>query len=154
MRLQSNYGWTFATEWSPDGTQILTTHSGSAAIVWDVETATPLVTFTEHLGWVVEGSWSPNGELIATADNLSQLVRIWDAQTGEELMSINVPYLILTINWSPDGSHVIVTGDGIIEPVIKRVWRSTDELVSYAYDCCVSRELTHDERVQFGLPDR
>jgi hypothetical protein len=47
---------------------------------------------------------------------------------------------------------VIVTGDGITVPVIKRVWRSTDELVTHAKDCCVIRELTPEERQQFGLP--
>ncbi len=154
FRLESDYGWTFATEWSPDGTQILTTHSESAAVVWDVDTATPIVTFSEHLGWVVEGSWSPDGELIATADNSSQVVRVWNAQTAEELMSFNVPYLVLTISWSPDGSHVIATGDGLIEPVIKRIWRSTEELIAHAYACCITRDLTPEERNQFGLPQR
>ena len=51
-----------------------------------------------------------------------------------------------------DGTHVIVTGDGINEPIIKRVWQSTEELIDYAYECCVTRELTAEERGEFGLP--
>jgi hypothetical protein len=31
------------------------------------------------------------------------------------------------------------------------VWQSTEELVDYAKECCVFRELTDAERVQFGL---
>jgi hypothetical protein len=40
------------------------------------------------------------------------------------------------------------------EPVIKRIWASPDELIAHAYDCCVTRKLTAEERVQFGLPAR
>jgi uncharacterized protein YjiS (DUF1127 family) len=36
-------------------------------------------------------------------------------------------------------------------PFIKRVWQSTDELIQYAKECCVLRELTPAERQQFGL---
>jgi hypothetical protein len=32
------------------------------------------------------------------------------------------------------------------------VWESLDELIAYAKDCCVVRELTSDEREVFGLP--
>jgi hypothetical protein len=32
-----------------------------------------------------------------------------------------------------------------------RVWQTTEELVEYAKECCVIRELTEAERVQFGL---
>ena len=39
-------------------------------------------------------------------------------------------------------------------PEIRRVWSSTEALVAYAQECCVRRELTAEERVQFGLPER
>ena len=29
-----------------------------------------------------------------------------------------------------------------------------DELIVHARDCCVTRELTPEERLQFGLPER
>jgi hypothetical protein len=97
---------------------------------------------------------STDRKLIASTDFAEQLVKIWDSLTGEELFSFSVAGAPLTIDWSPDGTHVIVTGDGLNEPVIKRVWRSTEELIEYAYDCCISRQLTPDERVRFGLPER
>jgi hypothetical protein len=31
------------------------------------------------------------------------------------------------------------------------VWQSTEELIQYAKECCVFRELTPEERQQFGL---
>ena len=33
-------------------------------------------------------------------------------------------------------------------------WQSTEDLIEYAYECCVWRELTAEERVQFGLPEK
>jgi WD40 repeat protein len=91
--------------------------------------------------------------LIASSDYAEQLVKIWNSETGEELFSFSVPGAPLNIEWSPDGTHIIVPGDGLNEPVIKRVWHSSEELIEYAYDCCVTRELTPEERDQFGLPE-
>ncbi len=136
---------------SPDGTRCRTTREKGAARRWDAETGEPRLTFTGHQG-LVDAVWSPDGTLIASTDFAEQIAKIWDAETGEELMSFSVPGAPLTIGWSPDGTHVIVTGDGINEPIIKRVWTSTEELIEHAYDCCVSRELTPEEREQFGLP--
>ncbi|MBL7201344.1 MAG: hypothetical protein ISS56_14485 [Anaerolineae bacterium] len=35
-----------------------------------------------------------------------------------------------------------------------RVWQSTEELIDHAHACCLFRELTPEERGQFGLPER
>ena len=53
--------------------------------------------------------------------------------------------------WSPDGQHLAIVG---LETLVSvwRVWQSTEELVDYAKECCVIRELTDAERKQFGLP--
>jgi WD40 repeat protein len=153
MALESEYGWSYRTVWSPDGTRILVTYENGAAQIWDVATAEPVLIFTEHQGQV-DGEWSPDGTLIASTDFSEQIVKIWNSESGEELFNFSVQGAPLTIGWSPDGTHVIVTGDGLNEPVIKRVWRSAEELIEYAYNCCVSRELTPEERDQFALPER
>ena len=67
--------------------------------------------------------------------------------------SFAVPGSVFTVNWSPDGKYIIVAADGINEPIVRRVWE-TDELIAYAEDCCVTRELTPEERAQFGLSQR
>jgi hypothetical protein len=44
---------------------------------------------------------------------------------------------------------------GLFDAVdIHPVWQSTDDLIAYARECCVWRELTSEERQQFGLPPR
>ena len=58
------------------------------------------------------------------------------------------------VEWHPDGNFIAIQGMGIPMPVFRRVWQSTDDLIEYAYECCVWRELSTEERVQFGLPEK
>ncbi len=153
MRLESEYGWTYRAMWSPDGTRLLVAYENGVIQIWDVATSEPILTFAGHQG-VTSGEWSPDGKLIVSSDFAEQDIKIWDSETGAELMSFSVPGAPMTTGWSPDGTHVIITGDGINEPIIKRVWASTEELTEHAYDCCVSRELTAEERAQFGLSEK
>jgi hypothetical protein len=69
-------------------------------------------------------------------------------------MSISLPSSAYEFRWSPDGSQIIISGDGFIEPLIMRMWSSADELIAHAYECCVSRELSPEERTRFGLSER
>jgi WD40 repeat protein len=78
-------------------------------------------------------------------------VKVWDAATGDEVLSFETPGALGNVNWSPDGRYVIAAG-AFDTPVVRRVWQSTEELITYAKECCVPRELTSQEREQFGLP--
>ena len=54
--------------------------------------------------------------------------------------------------YSPDGRRILIgSTDGY--PMFS-YWHSAQELIDYAYDCCVFRELTAEERQLFGLPER
>jgi WD40 repeat protein len=147
-------GYTWYTKWSPDGTKLLTTHGGGIIVIWDVASGEPILAFTEHYGFGAIASWSPDGTLIASSGFSDRNLKIWDANTGEASLSTPIPVSPYNIAWSPDGSQIMLSGDGLIEPLIMRVWRSTDDLVAHAYECCVSRELSPEERTQYGLPER
>jgi hypothetical protein len=64
------------------------------------------------------------------------------------VMRFQVPGFTTSVDWSPDGKYLIAPADQV---VIARVWQSTEELIQYAKECCVFRELTPEERQQFGL---
>jgi hypothetical protein len=52
--------------------------------------------------------------------------------------------------YSPDGSKVLLaTGDGTTR--IFPTWHNYEDLIDFARDCCLVRELTPEEREQFGL---
>jgi WD40 repeat protein len=58
-----------------------------------------------------------------------------------------------TVDWSPDGAHIVVSGaDGTVE--VFPAWETTQKLIDCAKECCVVRGLTAEEREQFGLRPR
>jgi WD40 repeat protein len=143
--------------WSPDGTRLLTTAGNdeqgakdTTARVWDGATGKELLVFRGHTKSVWPGSWSPDGRRIATFSN-EGTVKVWDSSTGDELLTLTVPVLYGGYAWwSPDGQHLAVSGSETLISVW-RVWQSKEELVEYAKECCVIRQLSPAERKQFGL---
>ena len=145
------------TSWSPDSKRLLTTAGNdeqgakdNTARIWDGATGEELLVFSGHTESVWPGDWSPDGNRIATFSN-DGTVKIWDTETGAELLELSVPVLYGgSALWSPDGQYLSIAGlDTLVS--VWRVWQSGDELIAYAKDCCIIRELTSDERLQFGL---
>ncbi len=152
LTLESNDGPIIQGEWSPDGERIAVGYWSGVAMVRDATSGEVLLTFVGHTGEIVDLSWSPDGRRVASGDN-SGPVKVWDASTGAEVLDFKVPGYINRVEWSPDGHFLIVSG-GFEVPVVRRAWQSTEELVDYARECCVFRELTDAEREQYGLPAR
>ena len=131
----------------------MTTHEGDAVRVWSSTTGEILRTVTLAEETMGGGTWSPNGSLIA-ATAASGMVRSWNAETGDVLFSFTTEGVPVSIHWHPGGERVSITGTGIHNPIIRRAWESTDDAIADAYDCCVTRELTAEERELYGLPER
>jgi WD40 repeat protein len=138
--------------WSPDGTRLATTSADTTVRVWDATTGEELIVFTGHTEFVFDVSWSPNGKRLVSGD-AAGMVRVWEAANGQEVDVYRAPGGVLTANWSSDGTRVVI-GGRFSAPVIRRVWQSTEELIAYARECCVWRELMAEERQHFGLPLR
>jgi WD40 repeat protein len=130
----------------------VTGHESGAVKVWNVATGEVVLTFAGHSDQVFDVTWSPDGTRIVSSDETG-IVRVWDAASGQEVLSFEAPATVLGVNWSPNGDAVIATGY-FDTPVIRRAWQSTEQLMAYARQCCVARELTPEERAQFGLPPR
>ena len=47
---------------------------------------------------------------------------------------------------------LIITADG--KTSLYPTWLTTEELIAYAKECCLVRELTEEERQLFGLSQR
>ena len=54
--------------------------------------------------------------------------------------------------WSPDGTTVAIVSQDTVK--VLPAWESLEDLLAYARECCVVRELTDAEREQFGLTPR
>ena len=147
--------------WSPDSTR-LAIGGGSDEMglatnpiyIFDANSGKELLKIFGHTSQLMLVSWSPDGKRIVSGST-DDTTRIWDAQTGAELLTLPTPgdWNVLP-QWSPDGKYLLVSIQNLVSPGrsgVWRVWQTTQELVDYAKECCVIRELTEEERAQFGL---
>ena len=68
-----------------------------------------------HFDDVTAVAWSPDGKRIATGSDDG--VRVWDAVTGEGVLSLEHGSKVRSVAWSPDASRIAAgSGDGV------RVW--------------------------------
>jgi WD40 repeat protein len=137
-------------ETGEDGEFIAVAYSEMMMHVLDAESSEVTARFSGHSDIIADLGWSPNNQRIVSADG-GGFARVWDAASGEEVLSFKMTNTLNSVDWSPDGDYAILaTLDAA--PKIQRVWQSTESLVAYAAECCVWRELTPGERQQFGLP--
>ena len=134
--------------WTSDGKKVLVFSMGTGHL-FDAKTGEDLMQYVGHTSAVFSLIWSPDERLIYTASG-DGTARVFDVTTGKELLVYNVG------GWteaalSPDGKKLFVysgEGTGYVFPT----WDNVETLVAYARECCVIRELTPEEREQFGLP--
>ena len=137
--------------WSHDGKKLVIFSEGDGWI-FDTTSGEQLVElssgFTSSV-WVVY--WSPGDERIFTIGG-DGTFRVFEAATGLELLVYDLG------GWpagtlSPDGRQMAIgTNDG--KTSLYPTWLTKDELIAYAKECCLVRELTPEEREVFGLPER
>jgi WD40 repeat protein len=79
-------------DWSPDGTVFATKRPQDSGIVEirDATTGDLVRSFHGHDGFITDLAFNHDGTLLATTGTDST-ARIWDATTGDELLSIRVP---------------------------------------------------------------
>jgi WD40 repeat protein len=136
-------------QWSPDGRMVATsTDQGfgenNLIEVWDTATWERLYTLRGMLF-----SWSPDGDRVATTQQDGRVLVYTLA--GDLVFSITTPdEMIDRVEWSPDGRY-LMTSDKRFLVKVWRVTTSTQDLLDYAQECCVLRQLTDAERAQFGL---
>jgi WD40 repeat protein len=143
--------WMEGVAWSSDGERITTFSEGNGWIL-DTTTGEKIVElssgFTSSV-WDVH--WSPGDERIFAVGG-DGTYRVFEADTGVELLVYDLG------GWpagalSPDGARmVIATNDG--KTGLYPTWLTTEQLIAYAKECCLVRELTPEEREVFGLPQR
>lgn len=112
--------------WSNDGSMVATSSYTNAAHIWDAKTGNLLATLEGHSEKIFRLAWQPSGTLLATSSRdersvfsgQDNTVYIWDTSQFNETQSIAKPTqtlsfgeAIMTIAWSPDGSHLAIVGD-------------------------------------------
>lgn len=124
--------------WSPDGKRLAFVGDLGTAVVWDPDNGKelPLTPFDRgdvDLGDATCVAWNSDGSRLATGSWDKNTPRVWNAQTGEEVLALKGHSgRVYTLAWSPDGKR-IATGS---HDKTTRVWNAQDgrELQSFVYD--------------------
>jgi WD40 repeat protein len=136
--------------WTKDGQRVYIHSSDSFVRVFDTETGDQLQEFPtpNAIGTL---TLSPTEErfLIGNSDGSA---KVYNASTGAEMISYDDQGFVLT-SYSPDGNRVL---SGTTEGTLKvyPTWHSPQELIDFAKECCLIRQLTQEERELFGLLPR
>jgi WD40 repeat protein len=136
-------GYTSVVVFSPDGRRLASAGYDSTVRVWDAATGQELLTLKGHTGRVRAVSFSPDSRRLASAGDDSTgvppapppappggpgklprntacpTVRVWDAATGQELLTLKGhTSWVNSVSFSPDGRRLASTS----EDQTVRVW--------------------------------
>ncbi len=91
--------------WSPDSTRIVSAlnYIDKSIRIWDITSGQEVLVIPDIAAFEVE--WNPDGKSIAAAVSGAELP-IFDADTGEVLMTIDQGSTSRAIAWSPDGKQL------------------------------------------------
>jgi WD40 repeat protein len=156
LELPEQEGYILAsTYYSPDGRYIATVSLTGILQVWEAGSGQPVSPQVNLSGSVTDMHWSPNGKRIGlgVSDVRASWVIVLDVMAGAQVASYPVSLgAVPAVDWSPDGKSLLVMSEKDPQPYIFPAWQTTEELIAYARECCAWRELTAEERLQFGLP--
>ena len=139
--------------WSQDGSLVFVLTAEGDVITYDAESGDILSKFsTSPISLITNISLSPSEERVLIGGHDGE-IKVWDMQKGVQLLSYELGGFA-TAAYSPDGKHILIgTTEGSFGSLqVFPTWHSTQELIDYARQHKVFRQLTSEERQQFGLP--
>ena len=120
--LTGHGSWLNGIAFSPSGTRLATASADRTAKVWDAATGQELLTLRGHaadtftyvdiFSGVTDAAFSPDEKRVATV-GMDGTLRVWDALTGDELLTkgeAGVDGPIFAVAYGPDGTR-LATGD-------------------------------------------
>lgn len=152
--LRGHAGIVEGAQFSADGRTVMTSSWDGTVRLWDVASAQEVRALRGHGAKVTGAQFSADGRTVLTASE-DGTVRLWDADSGQALRVLRGHAgRVTSARLSVDARTIVTAGDdGTV-----RLWtcdecRPFDE-VARDVATWIGRELTPDERRQYGLPDR
>ncbi len=137
-----------AATWTKDGQKVILQSIDRTIHIFDTSSGEKIQQYIAP-GYGHELSISPSNERILIGC-LDGTARVLDTSSGKELLFYDVGGGLVQAAYSPDGKRVLIgtyAGDVMIFPT----WHSTEELIDYAKESKVFRQLTAEEREIYGI---
>ncbi|HET6776390.1 MAG TPA: WD40 repeat domain-containing protein, partial [Actinomycetota bacterium] len=125
------------SEFSPDGSLLVTASGDNSAIVWDIAAGRPRMTLKEAHDGLISASFGPRGDRVATS-GVDGILKVWEVETGEEMLSIQVGSPVGGNKFSPDGK---LLASGIFGGNYRaQVWdaQTGEEVRTFPHDLAVT----------------
>jgi len=132
---------------SPDGSYLVTCSFDGSVHLWEVDSGREVRQFAGHPGGAFGAAFSPDGKYVLTS-GIDATARLWNVQTGEEVRRFTGHLSeVRDVSFSPDGKYILTaSNDGIA-----RLWLTDIHDTIHAVCALLTRDLTSDERIQFGI---
>ncbi|GEM_PF-1100498 len=98
---------------SPDGKTFLTAADPDAQL-WETETQQKTGAALPHGGGVYSARFSSDGTKVVTCAG-DRTARVWEAESGKQIVSVEVPGLPAGVDFSPDGKYFILAFDSFAQ---------------------------------------
>jgi WD40 repeat protein/transcriptional regulator with XRE-family HTH domain len=134
---------------SPDGKYVVTSSFDGSVRLWKVATGKEVRRFTGHQDGAYGAAFSPDGEYVLTS-GADGTARLWDVQSGDEIRRFTGHTdRVRDVAFSPDGRYILTaSNDGTA-----RLWPTDLHETIRAVCALLTRDLTSEERIQFGITD-
>lgn len=97
-------------QFTADGSWLLVAHENAVVRMWDVEGRAEIRTYQGHRGLLWGVTLSPDENLVAGTAQYGA-VRVWETETGRELLVLEDDAAFTSVDFSPDGRYLLVAGD-------------------------------------------
>jgi WD40 repeat protein/transcriptional regulator with XRE-family HTH domain len=111
--LVGHQGSIFQVAFSPDGTRLASSSADGTVIIWDLASGQALFTLPGSVDIIDSVAFSPDGKyLVAGGGNFGSMSTengyIWNAASGEKLLTLSMDGAVTAVNVSPDGKRVVL----------------------------------------------
>lgn len=98
-------------KWSPDNQHLASGGNDNRIFIWNLNSTTPLQTYTEHLAAVKAIAWSPHhhGLLASGGGTADRCIRFWNTLTGQPMQCVDTGSQVCNLAWSKHAAELVST---------------------------------------------